>query len=477
MRCRPAASMIEKALLWLERRRTRTPKTVTSTTTRITTLTMPPQTAFAFRPQEQGGSVRYPETEHPIFNLDSVTRALAGGWDPNTLWLSEDDLVFPPPGSGCVMPSIADAWAHWNTPLQRAMYIGWEELGEVLLEHGADINALNSAGRTVLHGAVDGGMQGCFRTGWSARSRWAVEHGADVNMRTEARKFVVRNQSSDQTPRDEETRGGWTVLRMAMLQRSIEKVGALIKAGADVNLSLDEEGVWKPLDLALLYRRRDMVELLRGAGATFSSPEHAEAMPDETLVKQSAGDLLDFCLRGSESTLPAPGAERAFRRVIKDPAFIAAWAADAETNPDAESFTEPMAAADVLFAKISALAERRDPNAVPESYCEPCREAIRHLAGAADPSRGPFRHASSPRDLIAQTAAGCPLCGMLLDTLEAGSGREKPQHSEGHPVKLTLREDFGRYSLMVDSGGRTKQLHTDFLEGERRSLPSCIFHH
>lgn len=69
----------------------------------------------------------------------------------------------------------------WNndTSLHLAAYFGYRDVAEVLLTHGADVNAINSYGRTPLHRAAFNGHEDI--------AKLLLVHGADINARN---KFV-----------------------------------------------------------------------------------------------------------------------------------------------------------------------------------------------------------------------------------------------------------------------------------------------
>ncbi|CAG7558691.1 unnamed protein product [Fusarium equiseti] len=249
---------------------------------------------FHFKKHQPGGSVPYPEETAPAFDLESVSKALSQGWDPNTSWI-EDELVFAPPGSGCVMPTSTDPWSHFNTPLHRDLFQKQFDVAQLLLDHGAGIELLNASGRTVLHGAIDQGTN-THNRGWTETTEWIVGHGANLDKKTEDRTVVVAKQSHTGKSRDYHRSGGISPSRMAITLRDLTKVQHLAKAGADVNLPLDEEECWYPIDVAFLRRQMDMVEVLENAGASFSKEiENSDNDLEESRT------LLSFCLSGEGS--------------------------------------------------------------------------------------------------------------------------------------------------------------------------------
>ncbi|KAM0412936.1 hypothetical protein ACHAPD_007991 [Fusarium lateritium] len=307
--------------------------------------TKPSTTQFKFQKWKPGGSASYPDEDAPAFNLESVSLALSQGWDPSTSW-TEDELVFPPPNFGCVAPMCTDPWSHFNTPIHRALFERQFDVAQILLDHGADIDQLNASGRTVLHEAIDQGIN-TLTQGWTDRVPWIIERGANLDKKTEDRAVVVAKQSYSGEPHQYHRCGGISLLRMATIERDVAKVQHLVAAGANVNMPLDEDGYWSPLDVAFLSRRFDMVEILENAGASFSTEmENSTFGANDTaktktsnLYLGEAKTLLSFCL--SNKILPLPTAEQSdsitlsscrdvFRSIVETDEFRTAWSQQEE---------------------------------------------------------------------------------------------------------------------------------------------------
>ncbi|KAM0278243.1 hypothetical protein ACHAQH_005255 [Verticillium albo-atrum] len=123
-------------------------------------LSLPKGGSFQFRRCEPDGSMPYGDEETPEFNLESVSRALSQGWDPNTSW-NEDELVSTLP-----RPSVGVPWSYFNTAIHRALWLNQLDVADCLLNHGADIDQLNASGRTVLHEAIGQNLL-ALTHGWS----------------------------------------------------------------------------------------------------------------------------------------------------------------------------------------------------------------------------------------------------------------------------------------------------------------------
>ena len=128
-----------------------------------------------------------------------------------------------------------DGW----TPLHLAAFFGHEDVAELLLARGAEIDARSQSRRfananTPLHAAVAGGRLKVAEA--------LVKHGADVNLRDGS---------------------GWTPLLMASNDGNAELVTLLLTAGADVNADNDGKTA---LALADTGGHRETAALLRAKG-------------------------------------------------------------------------------------------------------------------------------------------------------------------------------------------------------------------
>lgn len=130
--------------------------------------------------------------------------------------------------------SLVNGYSHdgW-TPLHLAAFFGPPAIVDVLIDHGADVNARAQNGTTnqPLHAAA------AARNVQAVRA--LVEHGADVNARQE---------------------GGYTPLHSAAQNGDLETARFLISHGADVSArALNNQAA---LDLAMTKGNQAMVDLL-----------------------------------------------------------------------------------------------------------------------------------------------------------------------------------------------------------------------
>lgn len=131
-------------------------------------------------------------------------------------------------------PHLVDSRDEYDcTPLSKEALFCNKDMGELLLAHGADVNAKNRLGETPLLEAA-----GC-----TAVVELLLAHGADVNIK----------DNDGQTP-----------LLAAAARGAMETVKLLLAHGADVNAS-DRYGR-TPLDRASTSKYKDVVKLLRQHG-------------------------------------------------------------------------------------------------------------------------------------------------------------------------------------------------------------------
>jgi uncharacterized protein len=136
-------------------------------------------------------------------------------------------------------PGLATAWSSDGfTPLHLASFFGAEEMAQILLDHGADPNAVSRNPMAVqpLHSAAASRAVGIITM--------LLNHGADVNARQQ---------------------GGWTPLHAAAIFGDLPLVELLLKNGAEVDRANDDGK--KALDLAVEKGHDRVANLLRGQTA------------------------------------------------------------------------------------------------------------------------------------------------------------------------------------------------------------------
>ena len=136
---------------------------------------------------------------------------------------------------GLVSRISSDGW----TPLHLAAHFSKAGVVRVLLNKGAKVDALseNALRNTALHAAAAGQALEAANV--------LVTHGANVNARQH---------------------GGWTPLHAAAQSGAVEFARLLIENGADVNVRAENQQ--RPIDLALTKGQQAMVDLLESHGAS-----------------------------------------------------------------------------------------------------------------------------------------------------------------------------------------------------------------
>jgi hypothetical protein len=357
------------------------------------------------------------------------------------------------------------------------------DVAECLLRHGADINQLNALGRTVLHESIRTEANNVFR-GLPALASWIIRYGADLEKRSEART-VQASFGECHEP------GGLSPLMMAIDEAKLCLVQSLIRAGARFELPLDAEGRWKPFDLAFMSRQLSIIQVLERAGASFSvdvekgTSSWSGTIDDETRLRfqGKARALMSYCLSGSSrGLLPIPGCEDVYRLVLSADDFRQAW----QSRGAIDGPLKYQGPVDAFFRILSSIAQTRNLQAVPDSYCTRCRNMIANFSLLPPyDTDGSFRHASSLRDFEHAAAFNkCPFCRLLLDALDAGleNNRQEPKTAGNNepkdcPVELNL--DLAHYpkisSLRVVCGDRSYRLAVSPLEGKLYPTLVCSY--
>lgn len=154
------------------------------------------------------------------------------------------------------------------TPLMAAAYLGYEPLLKLLINHYADLDQVDSFGRTALICAARSGqtevvqaleMYGAeldlYQSDGATALLIAAEHG-----RTATVKALLKLGAHV----DPTSFGGFTPLMSASKYGHTAIVKALLKSGADVHKTLNGRGA---LTFAYEHRHTDTVHVLRSAGA------------------------------------------------------------------------------------------------------------------------------------------------------------------------------------------------------------------
>jgi ankyrin repeat protein len=183
-----------------------------------------------------------------------------------------------------------------STPLLAAIHTGHLDLVPLLLNHGADPNLADRAGRTPLmeagssveitslllehHASVGpltpGGFTPLMTAGTLEVIRLLLAHGADVNAAREngftplmmevqsGKPECVQELLAHGANPNAKQAIGRTVLQVALYRGDARIVRLLLQHGADIHARGDYNGT--PLQTALHLQRNDLAEILRQAG-------------------------------------------------------------------------------------------------------------------------------------------------------------------------------------------------------------------
>ncbi|MFC1763440.1 ankyrin repeat domain-containing protein [Planctomycetota bacterium] len=155
-----------------------------------------------------------------------------------------------------------------NTPLHGASSAGRQDVAELLVAHGADIEAKNSIGQTPLYKAS--------RDGHKETVEFLISKGADINTPdTGGRTPLMRAQKGghDDVIALLYQHGAKDSLHAAFAAEKVSWLNNLISAGLDVN-SRDSEGR-TPLYLAVSQGKKDMADVLIANGADVNAKNNS----------------------------------------------------------------------------------------------------------------------------------------------------------------------------------------------------------
>lgn len=227
---------------------------------------------------------------------DQATAVEADGTTPLHWAVQQDDLAIV----DALLRAGADIAAknrYGVAPIQLAAVNGNAQMLERLLKAGADVNSLGTDGETVLMTAARSGHVNAAklllargadvdaREAWRGQTAlmWAaaqghvamiellLAHGADVNARSNLEEWE-RQVTSE--PRDKWLPpGGLTALLFAARENCVACIGALVRGGADVNLTTPD-GI-SPVVIALINGHYDAAGALLEAGADPNLADYA----------------------------------------------------------------------------------------------------------------------------------------------------------------------------------------------------------
>jgi len=175
-----------------------------------------------------------------------------------------------------------DKWGRGYTPLQRAAIRGRPELVELLLEAGADISVKNDRGQTALHVSLD--IRNSDYPQYR-QSKDAVElllaKGADVNLKD---------------------KDGRTPLHLAVESADVDIVKLLLDKGVEVNAKDDESG-FTALHYAARFGNKNVAELLIARGADINAKDKQGHTPLYVAVNHDYKVAELFINKGADGSI------------------------------------------------------------------------------------------------------------------------------------------------------------------------------
>ena len=411
------------------------------------------------------------DTESDGLEKPSLERRLQDGMDPNQLW-TESDLAASKWRLGTrhsvrIDRPSSDAWAHYNTPLHRALRSSNIGSAEVLVKHGADVNLYNALGQTPLHEAV--------RTHNDAAVHFLLDHGVDVNKPSIAAQVHWIDQE-----RDLSSHGGETCLQLALFNSDMATLRLLTTASA--NLCPDSQKPWNALDLAILSRNEAAVTFLRdqtGLGnqglALSQSTNEVCSSPDTTSYLGPARALLDFASSVPFTTLPPANLYDVY-------CHTARLARERRGNQGQSSLITAFFAALEDVTGITGLRQQRT-----DKLCKSCRlfqAEARCLFNRQDLTPFRFTLHESREALEASARTGCQLCAITADALDRAEEQREDQSEDeasngssmSHTVFLGASLGASAMESVSTSCGK-KCAEIDVAFSDDLDLPFCADYH
>ncbi|RSL60004.1 hypothetical protein CEP51_013830 [Fusarium floridanum] len=354
--------------------------------------------SFEYPPKLKSGEYLpeeyYPEVQDET-ELLALKDALSKGFDPNTIWLEEDVLeIFEVRDDESASNDRMD-WKCWNTPLHRSLRCFDFESARLLVQHGADVDLLNSEGTTALQEAIERQNEKAVQ--------FLVEHGADLG----------KDEEGDKAP--------W---HMALASGNMNIFRLLVENGAGLSTASHFE--WSIVDLAILAQDQMALDILLLHDPELKpSPLLSSKSRDGTEASPAAArDLL--AVATSAKFLPPRELYGVYSQVVSS----------MNDNPQADgmSFVDSVNHALYDAAGITRPTKR-------ETLCDRCLSFQSHVSGcrlhAKEVIPSPPFQIHESRDALNESAKSCRLCGLAADVLD-NAEKEKSQEISEEMEKLGL---------------------------------------
>ncbi|RSL41426.1 hypothetical protein CEP54_015825 [Fusarium duplospermum] len=352
--------------------------------------------------------------------LLALKDALSKGFDPNTIWLEEDVLeIFEVRDDERASNDRMD-WKCWNTPLHRSLRSFDFESARLLVQHGADVNLLNSNGTTPLQEAIERQNEKAVK--------FLVEHGADLG----------KDEAGDKAP--------W---HMALASGNMNIFRLLVESGADLSTASHFE--WSIVDLAILAQDQMALDILLHHDPELkSSPLLSNKSTSGTEATPAAAkDLL--AVASSRQFLPSRELYGVYSHVVSS--------MDDTLQAGGMSFVDS-----VYHALYDAAGIKRPTKR--ETLCDRCLSFQSHVSGcrlhAKEVIPSPPFQIHESRDALNECAKSCRLCGLAADVLDnAEKGRSQEisdemkklglsgEASDGSHIYFTLLDQLQEADLLI----------------------------
>ncbi|RYC62416.1 hypothetical protein CHU98_g3791 [Xylaria longipes] len=330
-------------------------------------------------------------------DVAGIIQFIENGGLPETRW-SMSELQ--------ILRGYVSAWPHWNTPLHRMVATKQRDGINYLLDHGADVHFLNSLGRTPLQEAT--------RLGYYEGVELLLARGADPNMFSQGRTAGHEIGDYDK-PAD---KGEYVLpIHEALRNGDARMVRILARAGADINKPSDG---WLPLDLALIDRQVNIMNVLFELGASFS-PIRETTNHEEDKREEAAHDLL---LAASHSDWFPPRPCHPFFSFVLATCNVNQYIT---TGPSGKREIVSGKLIRQFFKAVSSIAQRLNIEPDEDSLCSLCLEyqTLSTYAscscvseGASQTSANCFRHHKNLESLALSAKSGCGFCRVFLQALD-----------------------------------------------------------
>ncbi|KAH8898813.1 hypothetical protein GQ53DRAFT_836840 [Thozetella sp. PMI_491] len=296
-------------------------------------------------------------------------------------------------------------WFNWNTPIHLSLFLEDYASAEVLLRHGTNINLCNAVGRTPLMEAV--------RNHKIATVAFLIAHAADLDAPTVDGTL----QKAGIWHLDWPVEAGITPLFEAMRFADARLVRMLVDGGADVNRA-SQHG-WMPLDLALLDKQVQAMDILLEQGGRFSEVPDPSPQFRDVFCAMALGL---FAASTSEELLPPSNLQEVYRRAIS---ASGVW--DTLLAPDLDKSALSSRLIKLFSDLLCKTAGISDLQTTKKPFCSPCL-AFQAWAAPTYEVRcedyGKLKYGTKEvfelylkRDLLRDSAsAGCPLCRLIADS-------------------------------------------------------------